>query len=249
MEHEIMKSSRETICSLREQEWKYTSSDESRIQYFKDHKERFEKTISICKKLVPNRKSKILDVGRSYFTKLLSDEYENVWSIGFGNLVDIGGHRSIELDECRIKHIEFDLNESKDLDRWPNVEKSYDLIIYAETIEHLAIAPEYSILFLSNLLAPEGILLLTTPNAVTISKRLKLLFGRNPFEKIRLLSQNPGHYREYTLKELREIGTRCKLKVKNQKHVNFYNNNKILKVIFKNLLPSFRDSILIVYER
>jgi hypothetical protein len=249
MKNSSLETSRNIIQNLKDSEWKYTSSDESRIQYLQDHKNRFEKTISICKNLVPNKKSRILDVGRSYFTGLLSKEYEDVWSIGFGDSVDIGGHRSYETEQCKIQHIEFDLNNSKYLDRWPKVKIYYDLIVYAETIEHLMVAPEYSLLCLSTLLAPKGILLLTTPNAVTFSKRLRLFSGKNPFEQIRLLSENPGHFREYTLDELCAIGSRCNLKICYRQFVNFYNHKDISKIIFKNIIPSFRDSLVVGFKK
>lgn len=74
-------------------------------------------------------------------------------------------------------------------------------------------APEFVFAALSSLLADQGILICTTPNAADISKRLKLTLGRNPYERLRLYSTNPGHIREYTRQELCEIadsvGLRC----------------------------------------
>lgn len=155
----------------------------------------------------------------------------------------------MQADERHIPHIDFDLNNSRNVDIWWRSDKCYDLIVYAETIEHLTIAPEYSILMLSNMLAPKGVLLLTTPNASTVSKRIKLLYGKNPFEQIRLLSENPGHFREYTLDELCEIGKRCNLTIRYKKLLNFYNHKSLAKIILKNVAPSFRDSLIVVYSK
>jgi hypothetical protein len=46
---------------------------------------------------------------------------------------------------------------------------------------------------------------LQTPNAASLRKRIKLLIGRNPYERIRVDRSNPGHFREYTVNELRSI--------------------------------------------
>jgi hypothetical protein len=185
----------------------------------------------------------------SYFTRLLAAEYESVSTLGFDTTTDIGGHRSPQTDELRLPHITFNLNDSRLVDRWPISERKFDLVVFGETIEHLMVAPEYVMIFLSTLLTPNGILLVTTPNAVTLSKRLKFLCGWNPFEQIRLLGENPGHYREYTLDELVDIGRRCKLSVVYQRHVNFYNQKNIAKLVLKNLLPSLRDALIIAFQR
>ncbi len=236
------------IADLRKAEWQYTSSDQAKDSYLKDHSYRFNWIFSFCSELLPQKQSRVLDVGQSYLTKMLADYYENVWTIGLDPEVDAGGHRSNSSDQPKIPHITFDLNNAKLIDRWPPIDQRFDLIVYSETIEHLTAAPEYSLLFLSCLLSPNGILVVTTPNAVTLSKRIKFIFGRNPFEQLRLLSENPGHYREYTLRELSEIGARCKLSIHSMRHVNFGNQGRIVKLLFKNLSAAFRDSLVICFR-
>jgi hypothetical protein len=54
-------------------------------------------------------------------------------------------------------------------------------IVFAEVIEHLFTAPELVLAYLHELLVPRGQLLLQTPNAASLRKRLKLALGRNPF--------------------------------------------------------------------
>jgi hypothetical protein len=75
----------------------------------------------------------------------------------------------------------------------------------AEVLEHLYTAPRLVLDFVRRLLVAGGCLVLQTPNAASLPKRLKLLFGRNPFEMIRTDPQNPGHFREYTRKELQSL--------------------------------------------
>jgi hypothetical protein len=95
---------------------------------------------------------------------------------------------------------------------WPDCGQ-FDLIVFSEVIEHLAVAPEYTLAFLRSLLTGRGVLICTTPNAAEIAKRLRMLAGRNPYERLRLYALNPGHIREYTRQELCQIaesvGLRC----------------------------------------
>jgi SAM-dependent methyltransferase len=103
------------------------------------------------------------------------------------------------------RHYCFDLNETQYRDRWRSGLGPYDLVVFAEVIEHLYTAPELVLDFLGRLLVPRGLLLLQTPNAVSLGKRVKFALGINPFERIRVDRLNPGHYREYTLNELLDI--------------------------------------------
>jgi hypothetical protein len=122
--------------------------------------------------------------------------------------------------------------------------------VYAETLEHLYTAPVYSLAFLSSFLAEKGILLVTTPNAAMIMKRFILLLkGKNPFEQIRLIGENPGHYREYTMKELIDIGAQCQLDHIYAEYINFYSSTNIIYGFLKCLKSTFKDSLVVAFRR
>jgi 2-polyprenyl-3-methyl-5-hydroxy-6-metoxy-1,4-benzoquinol methylase len=99
-------------------------------------------------------------------------------------------------------HYHFNLNDSQRESTWRRDIPRYRLVIMAEVIEHLYTAPALVLRFISELVADDGILVLQTPNAVSLTKRLKILVGRNPYEMIREDPALPGHFREYTLDEL-----------------------------------------------
>src|SRR5690606_31313997 len=103
------------------------------------------------------------------------------------------------------RHWQFDLNDVPVRDRWPAMAERYQLVLFFEVIEHLYTAPSQVLAFFYEILAPGGILLLSTPNALWLKNRVKLLTGRHPFEQIRENRQNPGHFREYTPAELRAV--------------------------------------------
>jgi len=240
----------EIITELKDQEKKWTSSPEAQAIYKQYHRYRFEKTLALCKKCCPNQEALVLDVGRSEFTSRLKSFFKNTYSMGFEILEDDGGHREGEgLKD--IKHIVFDLNESDQPQKYPDYENTFDLIVLGETIEHLHIAAEYSLLLFKYLLKPGGKLLVTTPNAVTLKNRIKLLLGKNPYEKIRYYSKNPGHFREYTIKEIRMMALDVKFKIVDCYTINFYNKTGFKSILTAPLFwhPNFKDSLVAIFQK
>ena len=94
----------------------------------------------------------------------------------------------------------------------------YELIIMAEVIEHLYTSPSLVLGFLQSLLRPGGLLIVQTPNALAIGRRFKMLLGRPPFELIRENPYNPGHFREYTARELEKYGRQLGLVIVHSEH-------------------------------
>jgi hypothetical protein len=111
-------------------------------------------------------------------------------------------------------HIEMDLNDAHSAENWPKSQgEGYDLIVFAEVVEHLYTSPEQVLNCLKGMLRTGGRILVQTPNAAALKKRLKLLSGKNPYELIRLDRTNPGHFRELTVGDLRRYAKRCGLQV------------------------------------
>ena len=94
----------------------------------------------------------------------------------------------------------------------------YELIIMAEVIEHLYTSPSLVPGLLQSLLRPGGLLIVQTPNALAIGRRFKMLLGRHPFELIRENPHNPGHFREYTARELEQYGRQLGLLLVHSEH-------------------------------
>lgn len=97
----------------------------------------------------------------------------------------------------------YDLNWAQELR--PIETSQRFLIVFAEVIEHLYTAPELTLFVLSQLLEPGSRMIIQTPNACALHKRLKLLFGIHPYQRISINNRNPAHYREYTKGELIDI--------------------------------------------
>lgn len=229
------------ISRLLQTEKSRTCGEESSRRYRELHKERFAEILRLCRSEVSDPQSRVLDIGRSELTALLLSFYRNVYSLGLDLSVDDGGHRESRLLEA-VPHITFDLRNSPKPTSWPECGR-FDLIVFSEVIEHLSVAPEYVFVYLKALLASEGVLVCTTPNAAELDNRIRLALGSNPYDRLRLCSTNPGHIREYTKRELREIIESVGLHCKSHFYCNWRaaEQSPVKSAILK-LLPSCRPS-------
>jgi 2-polyprenyl-3-methyl-5-hydroxy-6-metoxy-1,4-benzoquinol methylase len=233
------------LSQILEAEKAISCGQESRHRYVDMHQARFADIMRLCQSQVPNPSARVLDIGRSELTAYLLNHYKNVHTLGFDPSIDDGGHREISKMDDTVHHITFDLLNSHNVSGWPDTE-SFDLIVFSEVIEHLCVAPEFVFAFLCSLLSSDGVLVCTTPNATDIAKRIRLIFGRNPYERLRLYSTNPGHIREYTRQELREIVDSVGLSCISHSYFNWIPNRggsrlkaQVMRVL--RLYPPFRQ--------
>jgi trans-aconitate methyltransferase len=144
---------------------------------------------------------RILDVGPAAQTALIRRALPGatVDSLGFANprVPPREGER----------HIDFDLNRAGELAQRPTLDP-YDAIVLAEVLEHLATSPRAVLECLAGWLVPGGLLVIQTPNALALHKRLRALAGRSPLgaaADVTAPSHSQAHFREYTLGELRAL--------------------------------------------
>jgi 2-polyprenyl-3-methyl-5-hydroxy-6-metoxy-1,4-benzoquinol methylase len=124
------------------------------------------------------------------------------------------------------------------------------VIVCAEVIEHLHVSPIPVLRFLGEALSPGGRLVVQTPNATALPKRLRMLLGRNPYDAIREEAGNPGHFHEYTVGELREAVEAAGLTVDRLLTANYFDHgsrkNRAFRA-FEPLLPgTLREGITVV---
>jgi SAM-dependent methyltransferase len=93
-----------------------------------------------------------------------------------------------------------------EIDRFPYEDGSFDTVICCELLEHLQKDPMHMMSEIHRVLKPNGTLVLTTPNAVSIRSLRSVLLGVHPnlFSKyvMPILLPETMHVREYTPKEL-----------------------------------------------
>ena len=110
-------------------------------------------------------KAAVLDVGCGSGAWL-----ERLARNGFTNLVGIDQ----DVGQLRSEAGQFVQGDLDSISDWPVPAKSYDLITAIEVIEHLSNIGHF-LAQTSKLLAPDGYLLLTTPNILSLAARLRLL--------------------------------------------------------------------------
>jgi 2-polyprenyl-3-methyl-5-hydroxy-6-metoxy-1,4-benzoquinol methylase len=160
------------------------------------HSPRFAFVLNVLRAAGVTSSSRILDIGASQLTSLIAKEFD-------AQIESMGMEDGAKTNGFTDHH--FDLNAVQDRSQWKMDVGPYDIIVFAEVLEHLYTAPELVLRYLRELLLPGGVLLLQTPNAVALRKRVKMAIGANPFERIRVQRDNPGHFREYTASELRQV--------------------------------------------
>jgi 2-polyprenyl-3-methyl-5-hydroxy-6-metoxy-1,4-benzoquinol methylase len=202
----------------------------------------------------------VLDVGPSFQTGLIAYALDGLATVDALGLPD--DPVSAKFPMVR-RFIGYDLNCTRDRQTWVEPDL-YDVVVFGEVLEHLHTAPQTVLAFLCSLLKVHGAIVIQTPNAASLPKRLALLQGRNPYEAIRIASENPGHFRESTASELIEFCRAAKLQVETVEFTSHWETITIdsarskgvvatLKAdvlqVLARLVPSFREGITIVAHR
>jgi 2-polyprenyl-3-methyl-5-hydroxy-6-metoxy-1,4-benzoquinol methylase len=141
-------------------------------------------------------------------------------------------------------------------------EKSFDVVLMIDIIEHLVKSPIDLLNYGISLLKTNGMLLIETPNAVNLFNRIKVISGKSNQVRAEFIFWNIGtfrsHFREYTISELEKILSMMKLVNIDEKLFNIQTDSiycstkgisrKVAIFLYKfisNLYPKFRDTIII----
>ena len=190
---------------------------------------------------------RILDIGPSFQTTLMREIYPD-------STVDtLGFHDTRFPPRESDRHIDFDLNDSVDQAAWPVAATGYDLVVMAEVLEHVYTAARPVLSCVASFLKPGGRLIVQTPNAVNLGRRIATLQGQNPFGMIREEKKNPGHFCEFTVGDLRRAVESAGLSVEEASLTNYFGTQGMRKNVYEALcsvLPGdLRDGITLVARK
>jgi len=223
--------------------------DEVSKCYLAYHRNRYRYLIEILALLLNQEQRgnsgapRILDVGPSHQTTLIKLLFPTV-------TLETMGYYNPNLAELEtVVHTQCDLNHAASGPDSPSSDR-YDLIVLCEVLEHLYTPPTKVLRMFYSLLRPGGLLLLQTPNPVSLMKRLLLLKGYSPFEIIRDDTTNPGHYCEYTLPDLLYLAKLSDYEVVQFSVKNYFGEPRWLYDLLCSMLPDqLGDGITLLLRR
>ena len=206
--------------------------------YLRTHERRYELLVDLVRDLDPAR---MLVVGPAYESVLLRE----VFPAATVNTLGWEDHRFPVRDG--EQHVELDLNSGERPDL-----AQHDVVVFCEVIEHLHVAPAPVLRYLGSALRPGGHLILQTPNATALPKRLRMLLGRNPYDPIREEAGNPGHFHEYTVRELLDAVEASGLRVVRHLTANYFDHgsrkNRGYRAVGRALPATLREGITVVAQ-
>jgi methyltransferase family protein len=219
--------------------------DAEALAYAGYHFERYARLLSTVEELSaaarPPDRLQILDIGPNIQTALLRAARPKavIDTLGFA-------HPAMTPSPPE-RHIEFDLNHADSPARRPPTERMYDVVVLAEVVEHLHTSLSIVLGWVAQWLRPPGFVVVQTPNGAALHKRLRLLAGRSPVEPPRASRQNPGHFHEYTLAELRAEVAAAGLVVQRLEVHNHFGGTSAAKRLYRGfghvLPPSLRHGV------
>lgn len=172
-------------------------------EYLSFHRNRFFELDNIAAKLIQEQRElvpRVLDVGMSVNTLIIQKLLPSA-------RVETTDRLGLDLGDCPITYHPLDLTDP-DLDK-VDLGQRYDVILFAEVIEHLIANPVRVLRFFIRHLTPNGRIILTTPNFFA-EVRLHMMRSRKNPQPIfpEHLDRNTAiehHVREYSISELLEL--------------------------------------------
>src|SRR5262249_21427349 len=113
--------------------------------------------------------SRVLDIGMSRLTEMIHQTFGcAVDALGFGEdrTINSGAYYHLDLNDCQFP------------ERCRDDLSAYDAIVFAEVLEHLHTSRKLVVGYLADFLAAGGVLIVQTPNAVALPRRLAMILGR-----------------------------------------------------------------------
>jgi SAM-dependent methyltransferase len=157
--------------------------------------------------LVPRREGRLLEIGaRPYFFTLLLRKFRQ-YQLTLTNCaedVEYTGVESLVNSRYRETH-RFDYSHvNLDHDPLPFGDQQFEVVVFCEVLEHLALDPVHALLEIQRVMTPGGHLILSTPNAARLDIVLRAVRGDSSvFPAYHHYGLYGRHNREYTPAEVR----------------------------------------------
>jgi len=163
--------------------------------------------------LASDIKGKCLELGGNpYFTTMLLKKFTDL-DISLANYF---GHENNGEHVQTVDYLELNSGEKKserftfqhfniENDSFPYVDGEFDVVIFAEIIEHLLNDPCKVMREVKRVLKPNGTLILTTPNVARLENVARMISGTNIYDPYSGYGPYGRHNREYNRHELDQL--------------------------------------------
>ena len=160
--------------------------------------------------MVKDIKGECLELGGNpYFTTMLLKKFTGL-NISLSNYFSYENNGEytqainyLELNSDVMKSENFTFQHfNVEKDRFPYADKQFDLVIFAEIIEHLLNDPCKALREIKRVLKPNGALILTTPNVARLENVTRLISGTNIYDPYSGYGPYGRHNREFNRHEL-----------------------------------------------
>ncbi|MDD2768535.1 MAG: class I SAM-dependent methyltransferase [Methylococcus sp.] len=158
-------------------------------------------------------KRKCLELGENpYFTTMLLKRFTELdlslanyfWHESYGEYEQAVDY--VELYSCENKSERYRFQHFNiENDQFPYPDNEFDLVIFAEIIEHLLNDPCKVLREIQRVLKPNGTLILTTPNVTRLENVTRLISGSNLYDHYSGYGPYGRHNREYNHHELDQL--------------------------------------------
>jgi len=250
-------------------------SDEIKRNFLYPYYDRYLVTLeAILPHLIGNKDVKILDVGagggiiplvlkKMGYSVTAIDTWEE-YSKAYNYVKAVGVKEDIieRFDICGVQTKYCDIEKES----FPFENQSFDIVLFLAVIEHLHSSPKKVLKEIERVLAPNGILVLETPNHANLRNRLYLLFGKSVgTELFNWFNREPffEHVREYTLDEVKKMLAWTGFEVKrveldDHSHTRLIKDFKseplklialLIYLLLTKLVPKFRYQMTIVGQK
>ena len=224
---------------------KYVGNRQEGEDYVTIHLRRFLYTLDFISS--SSKGLKVLELGAiPYYMTILMKKYlgYDVVPSSYFEILTSPGERHIITNEKYKERCKFEYNMVNiEKDRFPFEDKSFDMVLCCEVLEHLLINPSHMLYEAHRVLRDDGFLIISTPNVLRLGNIYKILRGRNIYDTYHGNGVYGRHNREYTPEEVRLLLERNNFGIETLTMINCYKDSFSGRL--SSLLKGTRDSIFL----